>query len=59
MLPSKVRSPQLDKREKAIQDDTIKRYILNLLIHDPDANEIEKKAVLEILQSLDKKSKQA
>jgi hypothetical protein len=59
MLQSKIRLPQLNKREKEIQDDTIKRYILNILKEDTDASDVEKKAVLEILQNLDKKSKQA
>ncbi len=57
MLQSKKRSPQLTKRESEIQDETIKRYILNVLKDETDG--VEKQAVLEILQSLDKRSKQA
>ena len=54
MLRSKK---SLTKRENEIADDTIKRYILNVLKDDLDPNDTEYKAVLQILNDLDKKTR--
>ncbi|NIN03690.1 MAG: hypothetical protein GTO44_10050 [Hydrotalea flava] len=47
--------PKLTERENEISDDTIKKYILNILKDDTD-DPIEKQVVLEILQKLNSKN---
>lgn len=57
MLQSKkqYKQPQLNQREQKMVDETIKRYILNILADENEMIEDQKVAVLQILRDLDKK----